>query len=92
MISRLRGDDRLLHASQKLLRLGQRQTQVRDIAKIAASAELHHVNTRPAAFVPGLDQPQNPPHPRCPTQHRPGQSYRFRRYPPTFWTLPLPPA
>ena len=33
MIVGLRGDHRLLHPRQKLLRLGQRQAQIRDIAK-----------------------------------------------------------
>src|SRR5208283_1274301 len=62
----LRGDHRLLHARQKLLRLGQRQPQIRDIPKVAGRPELHDVDTRSGAISLRFDQPQNPPHPRSP--------------------------
>ncbi len=52
MIPRLRGDDLLLHANQKLLRLGQRQPQVANLPKIAARIELHYVNTRSRTLCP----------------------------------------
>jgi len=45
MILRLRGDNRLLHAHQKLLCLGQRHPQVCDVAKVPAPAKFHHVKT-----------------------------------------------
>src|SRR5208283_2310874 len=84
----LRGDHRLLHARQKLLRLGQRQPQMRDIAKVAGRPDLHDVDTRSGAISLRFDQPQNPPHPRSPGRQRPNGSYRLRPHPPTFWTLP----
>src|SRR5271166_3176266 len=85
----LHSDHRLLHARQKLLRLGQRQPQVRDIAKVAACPDFHHVDTRSGAISLRFDQPQNPPHPRSPGRQWPNRSYRLRPHPPTFWTLPL---
>ena len=43
MIAGLRGNDRLLHPCQKLLRLRQRQPQIRDIAKVVGPADLQHL-------------------------------------------------
>ena len=57
MISRLRGDDLLLHANQKLLRLGERQPQFCNLGKVAAPAELHDVNAPFCTLCPRLDQP-----------------------------------
>ena len=45
MILRLRGDNRLLQAHQKLLCLCQRHPQVCDVAKVPAPAKFHHVKT-----------------------------------------------
>jgi hypothetical protein len=39
----LRGDNRLLHARQKLLRLGQRQPQIGYVAGPIRPADLHYV-------------------------------------------------
>ena len=89
MIVGLRGNDRLLNARQKLLRLGQRQPQIRDVAKVVGPADLHHVDTPRPAVSPRFDQLQNPPHPRSPSRQRPDRSYRFRPYPPNVWTLPM---
>jgi len=69
VIPRLRGHDLLLHATQKLLRLGERQSQVANLPKIAAGVDLHDVNVPSRPLCARLDQPQHPPHPRCPTQH-----------------------
>src|SRR5271166_3924081 len=66
MLVGLRGDHRLLHARQELLRLGQRQPQMRDIAKVAGRPDLHDVDTRSGAISLRFDHPQNPPHPRSP--------------------------
>src|SRR5216684_8854152 len=85
----LRGDHRLLHACQKLLRFGQPQPQIRHIAKVPGPADLHHVDTPSQAISLRFDQPQNPSHPRSPSRQRPNRSYRFRPHPPTFWTLPI---
>ena len=41
-ISRLRGDNRLLHARQKLLRLGQGQPQIGHVARPIGPAHLHY--------------------------------------------------
>ena len=61
-ISRLRGDDRLLHARQKLLRLGQRQPQIGYVAGPVRPADLHYVYTGQPAGHAGLDQLQHPTH------------------------------
>jgi hypothetical protein len=69
----LRGDDLLLNTRQKLLRFGQRQTQVGDITKTIRPADLHDVETLGLTIDPRSNQPQSPPHPRssqpakCPT-------------------------
>jgi hypothetical protein len=55
MIPRLRGDDLLLHANQKLFRLGERQTQFRNLPKVTAPVELHHVNAPSRPLCPRLD-------------------------------------
>src|SRR5271157_5389142 len=89
MLVGLRGDHRLLHARQKLLRLEQRQPQMRDIAKVAGRHDLHDVDTRSGAISLRFDHPQNPPHPRSPGRQWPNGSYRLRPYPPIFWTLPI---
>ena len=50
-VSGLRGDNRLLHARQKLLRLGQRQPQIAYVASPIGPADLHYVY---AATLPGM--------------------------------------
>ena len=81
MILGLRGNDRLLHPCQKLLRLRQRQPQIRDIAKVVGPADLQHLDTSCPAVGPRFDQ-LKPTHPRSPSRQRPDRSYRFRPYPP----------
>src|SRR5271157_4829779 len=51
MLVGLRGDHRLLHARQELLRLGQRQPQMRDIAKVAGRPDLHDAIPGPGLSV-----------------------------------------
>jgi hypothetical protein len=53
-----------------LLRLGQRQPKVANLPKIAVPVELHDVNTLSRPLRPRLNQPQDPPHSRCPIQRR----------------------
>src|SRR5690349_24781787 len=89
MILGLGGNDRLLHPCQKLLRLRQRQPQIRDLAKVVGPADLQHLHTPCPAVGPRFHQLQNPPHPRSPSRQRPDRSYRFRPYPPSLWTLPM---
>jgi hypothetical protein len=62
MVVGLTGNHRFLNARQKLLRLGQRQAQVRDLAKTFRPADLHHVGAPQAGIIACLDQPQHPPH------------------------------
>ena len=45
MIVGLRGHHRLLDTRQDLLCLGQRQPQIRNVAKVVGPADLHHVDT-----------------------------------------------
>jgi hypothetical protein len=62
----LRGDDLLLNTRQKLLRFGQRQTQMADIAKTIRPVDLHDVGTARLTIDTRFDQPQNPSHPQTP--------------------------
>src|ERR1700739_3716955 len=61
-VSRLRGDNRLLHARQKLLRLGQRQPQIGYAAGPIGPADLHYVYASHPAGHARLDQSQYPTH------------------------------
>jgi hypothetical protein len=67
----LRGSNILLNARQQLLRFGQRQTQVGEIAKTIRPTDLHNVETSGLTIVdPGSNQSQHPFHPRTPSwQH-----------------------
>ena len=65
-ISRSRGDNRLLHACQKLLRLGQRQPQIGYAAGPIRPADLHYVYPSHPAGHARLDQSQYPTHRRPP--------------------------
>ena len=58
----LRGNHRLLNTSQKLLGLGQREPQIRDIAKVRGATDFHHFDTPCRAVSSRFDQPQRPPH------------------------------
>src|ERR1700712_3071186 len=84
----LYGDHHLLQAREDLLRLGQCQPQLRDIAEVTKRLNIHHVDDPRRAIDPGFDQAQDPPHPQTPSQQPIGQSYRLCAYPPTSWTLP----
>jgi hypothetical protein len=68
MIFGLRGDDRLLSTSQQLLRLGQGQTEIGDIADTVRPADLHHVGAPRLAVSTQLHQPHDPDHPPIPSQ------------------------
>ena len=59
---------RSLNANQKLLRFGQGQTQVRDIAKTFRSADLYQVGAQAAVIIAGRKQPQHPSHSRSPSR------------------------
>ena len=61
-VSRLRSDNRLLHARQKLLRLGQRQPQIGYVAGPIGPADLHYVYASHPAGHARLDQSQYPTH------------------------------
>ena len=60
----LPGDDRSLNTRQKLLRFGQGQTQVRDIANIFRPTDFYQIGAWAARVIPGRNQPQHPSHPR----------------------------
>src|SRR6266567_8661198 len=66
------GGDLLLKTRQKLLRLGQSQTQIGDIAKTIRPVDLHYVGTAGLAIHPRSNQPQNPSHPRSPSRQNAG--------------------
>jgi hypothetical protein len=63
MVAGLHGHHLMLDAGQQLLGLRQRQPQVRDVANVAGSADLQHVDAARLAVRAGLDQPQYQPHP-----------------------------
>jgi hypothetical protein len=64
VVADLRRDDLLLNVRKKLLPFRKCQTQVCDILKTIGSIEFHDVHADRWAIDPGLNQPQNPPHPR----------------------------
>ena len=59
---------RSLNANQKLLRFGQIQTQVRDIAKTSRPADLYQIGAQAAGIITSRNQPQYPSHPRSPSR------------------------
>jgi hypothetical protein len=59
----LRGDNRLLSPAQKLPRLGQRQSKIRDISEIAESAEFQNLEASLRPVGARLNQTYNPTHP-----------------------------
>src|SRR3954452_19918340 len=89
MVVGLYGDHHSLQAREDLLRLGQCQPQLRNIAEVTKRLDIHHVDYPRRTINPGFDQAQDPPHPQTPSQQPIGQSYRLRLYPPTSGTLPL---
>jgi hypothetical protein len=68
MAVRLSSNDRSLDASQKLLRLKQGQTQLRDIVETIRPADLRQVGAPATGIIPGRNQPQHPSHPRSPSR------------------------
>jgi hypothetical protein len=62
VIPGLRGDHRLLNASQQLLRLGQCQSQIRYIGETGRSMDLNQVDTVHRRVRADFGQSQNPPH------------------------------
>jgi hypothetical protein len=71
MLLRLRGDNGLLYATEKLLRLSQRQTKVRNLTKVAELSDLQYVDAPSRLVSSHLHQANNPPHPRSPTGNGP---------------------
>ena len=78
----LPGNHRSLNARQKLLRFGQGQTQVRDIAKTFRPTDFYQIGAQAAGVILGRNQPQNPSHPRSPSRLSTGRSYLPCRHPP----------
>ena len=64
--SGLRRNDRSLNAGQKLLRFGQGQSQVSNIAKTFRPADLYQIGAQAAGITLRRNQPQHPSHPRSP--------------------------
>jgi hypothetical protein len=61
-------NDRPLNARQKLLRFGQRQTQVRDLVKTFRPVDLYQICAQAAGIIADRNQPQYPSHPRSPSR------------------------
>jgi hypothetical protein len=78
----LPGNDRSLNARQQLLRFGQGQTQVRDIAKTFRPTDFYQISAQAARVILGRNQPQHPSHPRSPSRLSTGRSYLPCRHPP----------
>jgi hypothetical protein len=62
------GNHRSLNARQKLLRFGQGQSQVRNIAKTFRPADLYQIGAQAAGVILCRNQPQHPSHPRSPSR------------------------
>ena len=60
------GNDRSSNAGQKLLRFGQAQSQVSNIAKTFRTADLYQIGARAAGIIPCRNQSQHPSYPRSP--------------------------
>src|SRR3954467_11001341 len=88
MVAGLRSYHRLLDPRQKLLCLGQGQSQTCNVTKVVGPTDLHHVDPLCPVVEARFDQLQNPPHPRSLSRQHPDQSYRFYPHPPNLWTVP----
>ena len=86
MIRGLRGNDRLLHPCQKLLRLRQRQPQIRYIGKVVDPADLQHLDTPRPAVGPRFNQ-REPTSSTIPQPATTRPIILLRSPSPTFWTL-----
>jgi hypothetical protein len=62
------GNDRSLNARQKLLRFGQGQSQLSNIANTFRPADLYQIGTQAAGITLCRNQPQHPSHPRSPSR------------------------
>ena len=86
-VSSLRGDNRLLHARQKLLRLGQRQPQIGYVAGPISPTDLHYIYaSHPLACLSRSIAIPNAL--TTPSSTSPDRSYRCLPNPTSFWTLP----
>jgi hypothetical protein len=88
MTADLSGNHRSLNAHQKLLRFGQRQTQVRNIAKTFRPADLYQVGAQAAVIIAGRKQPQHPSHSRSPSWPSTRPIVPLVASSPILWTLP----
>jgi hypothetical protein len=68
----LPSNDRPLETSEKLLRLEQGQTQIRDVVETIGSANLCQVGAPATGIVLTGNQPQYPSHPRSPSRKMAG--------------------
>ena len=84
----LHRDYGLLQARQDLLRLSQRQPQLRDLAEATTWPDMLHIDDPCRTIDPCFNQARDPRHPRTPSHQPIGQSYRLRPHPPAFRTLP----
>jgi hypothetical protein len=63
----LSSDDCSLDTCQKLLRLEQGQTQIRNVVETIRPADLRQVGAPATGIIPARNQPQHPSHPRSPS-------------------------
>jgi hypothetical protein len=89
VVVRLRSDDILLNALQQLLRFGQRQPQVGELAKTIRPADLHHVETSGLTINPLSTNRSIHSIRESPAGNIPDRSYRSDHNPPTVWTVPI---
>jgi hypothetical protein len=82
------GNDRPLNARQKLLRFGQGQTQVRDLAKTFRPADLYQICAQAAGIIADRNQPQYPSHPRSPSRLSTRPIVPLVSSSPHMWTAP----
>jgi hypothetical protein len=76
MIPRLGGYDLALDGGQQLLRFGQAQAQIGDVAQVIRHRDLDHVRAPMIATVARFHQPHNPGHPRHPYSENSAIGYR----------------
>jgi hypothetical protein len=89
MIPGLAGDDLALKGGQHLLRLGQAQAQIGDVAQVSRLRDLHHVHTPTIAISAGFHQPQDLGHSRHSHREKSAIVYRLFVPPPKHEAVPL---
>ena len=89
VVPRLRDGDLTLHIRRRLLRLGQGQPQIRDIAKAIGPADLPEARAEIPTLGAGLDQRQNPCHAPTPGP-KSGAKLPNPSRPPSFAAVPHP--